>query len=235
VHLNLAITSHSIACNCSTEITNEFLGSNHSIITIHINHVQPGLDNFLPRWLLSKANWSNFRLLCDSKFSDRLNYLSVSEMYSMFEDCMLEAAVASISQSKNSHKISVPWWNEECELAVKNKKHAFNRTQRTRQPLDILIFKRRRAITRKVILAAKQQSWRSYCTSINNNTKLPMVWRTIKKFSDSLTFTHIPQLEQNGIRANNNQHKANVLGNQFQAVSSSDYPQAFTRNQPTLH
>jgi len=147
---------------------------------------------------------------------------------------MREAAVASIPQSKNSHKISVPWWNKECALAVKNKKHAFNRMRRTRRSIDILIFKRRRAVARKVILAAKQQSWRNYCTSINTNSKLPMVWRTIKKFSGSPS-TRIPQLEQNGIRANNNQHKANVLGNQFQAVSfSSDYPQAFTRNLPTL-
>jgi len=107
--------------------------------------------------------------------------------------------------------------------------------RRTRRPLHILIFKRRRAVARKVILAAEQQSWRNYCTSINNNTKRPMVWRTIKKLSGSLTFTRIPQLEQNGIRANNNQHKASVLGNQFQAVSSSSgYPQAFTRNLPTL-
>jgi len=106
--LDLAITSRSIACNSSTEITNEFLGSDHSMISIHINHVQPALDNFLPRWLLSKANWGNFRLFCDSKFSDRLNYLSVSEMYSAFEDCMREAAVASIPQSNNSHKIGVP-------------------------------------------------------------------------------------------------------------------------------
>ena len=234
--LDLAITSRSIACNCSTEITNEFLGSDHSIISIRINHVQPALDNFLPRWLLSKANWSNFRLLCDSKFSDTLNYRSVSEIYSAFEDCMREAAVASIRQSKNSHKISAAWWNKECELAVKNKKHAFNHVRRTKRPFDILIFKRRRAIARKVILAAKQQSWSNYCTSINNNTNVPVVWRTIKKFSGSLTFTRIPQLEQNSIRANNNQHKANVLGNQFQAVSSSsDYSQAFTRNLPTLH
>jgi len=29
-------------------------------------------------------------------------------MYSAFEDCMREAAVASIPQSNNSHKIGVP-------------------------------------------------------------------------------------------------------------------------------
>ena len=80
--------------------------------------------------------------------------------------------------------------------------------RRTRRPLDILIFERRRAIARKVILAAKQQSWHNYCTSVNNNTKLPMVWRTIKNFSGSPTFTRrFPQLEQNGVGANNNQQK----------------------------
>jgi len=116
--LDLAIASRSIACNCSTELRNEFLGSDHSIISIQINHVQPALDDFLPRWLLSKANSSDFRLFCGGKFSDRLNFLSVSEMYSAFEDCMREAVKVSIPQSKNSHKISVPWWNKDCELAV---------------------------------------------------------------------------------------------------------------------
>ena len=116
--LDLVIASRPMTCNCSTEITNEFLGSDHSITSIKTIYVQPALDNFLPGWLLSKANWSDFRL-CESKFSDRLNYLSVSEMYSAFEDCMREAAKASIPQSKNSHKMFLPWWNEDCELAVK--------------------------------------------------------------------------------------------------------------------
>ena len=108
--LDLAVTSRSIACRCSTEMTNEFLGGDHSIMSVHMDRVHPALDCFLHRWLLSGANWSGFRLLCDSGFSDGLTGLSVSEMYTTFEDCMREAAVASIPQSKNSHKISVPWW-----------------------------------------------------------------------------------------------------------------------------
>jgi len=101
---------------------------------------------------------------------------------------------------------------------------------RTRQLIDILIFKRRRAVARKVILAAKQHSGRN--TIPPSMTARKFLW--FGTLSGSLTFTRIPQLEQNGIRANNNQHKANVLGNQFQAVSFYDYPQAFTRSLQTL-
>ena len=67
-NLDLAIASRSIACNCSTEITKKFLGSDHSIISIQINHVQPALDNSLPRWLLCKANWSDFVLFVKMNF-----------------------------------------------------------------------------------------------------------------------------------------------------------------------
>ena len=124
-----------------------------------------------------------------------------------FETTLLEAACSRIPQTKPFHKISIPLWKKDCEVAVKNKKHALNRARRTRSPLDILIFKRCRAKEGKVILEAKHSTWRSYCTSINSNTKLSTVWTTIKKVSGSLSYTRIPQLENNGIVASNDQHK----------------------------
>jgi len=36
-----------------------------------------------------------------------------------------------------------------------------------------------------------------------------------RKLSGSLTFTRVPQVEQKGLRTNNSQYKANLLGNQF--------------------
>jgi len=126
----------------------------------------------------TKSGFSILLVRCAS--SGKLTGLTISEICTTFAVSMQEA---SIPQSKNYHKISVPWWNKECALAVKNKKHAFNRMRRTRRSIDMLIFKRRRAVAGKVILAAEQQSWRNYYTAINSNTKLPMVWRTIKNFS----------------------------------------------------
>ena len=53
--LDLSIASNSIARHCFTEVTNELLGSDHSITSINLNHVQPTINTFLPRWNLSKA------------------------------------------------------------------------------------------------------------------------------------------------------------------------------------
>jgi len=87
--------------------------------------------------------------------------------------------------------------------------------------LDVIVFNRSRANARKVILETKHATWLSYCTSINSNTKLSIIWETIKIFSGSLTYASIPQFENNRIVASNDQHKGNMLGNQFEAVSSS--------------
>ena len=40
---------------------------------------------------------------------------------------------------QNIRKNSVPWWNAECDRAIKNKNHAFNRMKRTIPQTDIII------------------------------------------------------------------------------------------------
>jgi len=82
-----------------------------------------------------------------------------------------------------SIKFPSPGGIKTAKLLQRIKKHGLKRARRTRSPLDILIFKRFMAKARKVILEAKQSTWRSYCTSINSNIKLSTVWTTIKKFS----------------------------------------------------
>jgi len=84
----------------------------------------------------------------------------------LFETSVREAAQEAIPQSSESNKITVPWWNKQCDIAVKNKKHAFNRMKRTRLQCDIIIFKRCRAKPGKIILEAKTSSWQQYCTSL---------------------------------------------------------------------
>jgi len=139
------------------------------------------------------------------------------------------------TQTKYSEQISVPWWNAECDRAIKNKKHAFNRRKRTRLQTDIIIFKRCRAKAQRTILAAKETSWRHYCSSITNNAKLAKVWRTIDKFSGKRASTHIPSLTHSGITGRNEQHKAHILASHY-ALSNVDthYPSEYFTKLPHL-
>ena len=111
----------------------------------------------------------------------------------------------------------------ECDRAIKNKKHALNRMKCTRSQTDIIIFKRCRAIARRTVLAAKETSWRHYCSGITNNAKLAKVWQTTAKFSGKRASIHIPSLTHNGITGRNDKHKAHILASHYASSNVDTY------------
>ena len=78
--------------------------------------------------------------------------------------------------------------------------------KRTRDPLDIVIFKRARAKAKLTLNEAKKLSWQNYCSSLSSNTTLGQVWSTLNRFNRQQTDTHIPTLHQNGVTGTNGKH-----------------------------
>ena len=117
--------SSSCASLCTSTVTSEFLGSNHSVVSTAVKASSTQEDLGVPKCNIGKADWQKFSEACDHtlcSFSIALDYA-----YCLFETSAREAALEAIPQSKGSIKIAVPWWNKQCDIAVKNKKHAFNR------------------------------------------------------------------------------------------------------------
>jgi len=138
--LDLVLVSSSHASPCNSTVTSEFLGSDHSVVSTAVKASTTPEDLGVPKWNFGKADWQKFSAACDQtlgSFSISLDYA-----YCLFETSVQEAALEAIPQSKRSIKIAVPWWNKQCDIAVRNKKHAFNRMKRTWLLRDIIIFKR---------------------------------------------------------------------------------------------
>jgi len=153
----LVLVSSSCASLCTSTVTSEFLGSDHSVVLTAVKASTMPEDFGVPKWNFGKADWQKFSAVYDhtlGSFSISLDY-----GYCLFETRVRVAALEAIPQSKRSIKIAVPRWNKQCDIAVKNKKHPFNRIKRTWLLLDIIIFKRCRAKDRRVILEAKSSSW----------------------------------------------------------------------------
>jgi len=181
----------------------------------------PPTKTHIPRWNFQRANWQRFSDLCDLSLPSISTELEQS--YKLCETSILQAATSSIPQTNYSEKLSVPWWNAECDRAIKNKKHALNRMKRTRSQTDIIIFKRCRAKARRTVLATKETSWRHYCSGITNNAKLAKVWRTIAKFSGKRASIHIPSLTHNGITGRNDQHRAHIFASHYSSSNIDTY------------
>ena len=116
-----------------------------------------------------------------------------------------------------------PWWNPECVSSVKAKSTALNDYKRTRTLSHYLNYKRHRGICKRVIKQSKRASWQALCSKFNSRSNISQVWNLIKaidgrSFKDRPT---IPPLICNDNTFVSDYNKSNILGLQFQTVSSS--------------
>ena len=82
-------------------------------------------------------------------------------------------------------KIKVPWWNEDCKLAIQGRWAALKRLRKTLRLEDVIEYKRKRAIAQRTIKRAKSASWKSFCSSVNPDTPLKTIWGKSQKYTGS--------------------------------------------------
>ena len=221
-HIDLTFASPRYSNIANWEVLSETCGSDHNVIKITFETLVNTEQMTGPKWLFHKADWPKFRALCDSYLSE-LN--SDDEMERLNEDitaAIVRAATESIPQSSGKKKKRyAPFWNEKCSQVVKERERA-KRALKIDSPHDDFIeYKRLKAIARKTIKSEKRKTWRSFCSSLSNRTKLTRVWNVVKNMNNCNKGDTIPAFEKNGKTANTNLEKANVLGNHFAAVSST--------------
>ena len=51
---------------------------------------------------------------------------------------------------------AVPYWNDKCSEAVKERKHAKRKVLRSRLPQDYIVYKRKKALAQKTIKTSKK-------------------------------------------------------------------------------
>ncbi len=84
---------------------------------------------------------------------------------------------------KRTHKQKVkvvPWWNEECFEAIKQRNKTFGELKRRHSLSNLLEYKKVQAVVRKTIKRAKGVYWRGFCSTTGRTTPVDKVWRMIK-------------------------------------------------------
>src|SRR5262249_18708683 len=137
--------------------------------------------------------------------------------------CIIKAAEASVPQSSSRLPIRPKiWWNEDCKRAKRLQRTAWNRFRRYPTSQNQRAFQHARAAARRVRRKAERESWRKYVTSINSSTPTKVVWNQIKKMRGNNCSYSMSIMIQNGVPITNFMNMANLLGEHFASVSSSD-------------
>jgi len=83
-------------------------------------------------------------------------------------------------KSRNNKHRTTPWWNSECNSAIKKYKQALNRFKKTKDPLDHILLKKWRAEARYITKTSKTLSWKNFTSTINHKIDPSALWNKIR-------------------------------------------------------
>ena len=119
----------------------------------------------------------------------------------------------------NSKRPRVPWWNEQCNIAIKSKNKLLSKAKREPTFENLVAFKRARAQAKLIVNQSKRECWRNFTTSINSSLHPTQLWTQIRKISNKREFEHITAIRNNqGEIQDKPQHIANILANYLHTI-----------------
>ena len=199
----------------------------------------------IPRYNLHKADWDKY-LIYTRNIPPFPYHQDHNETCSFLTDFIINAADKSIPKVNGGlNKSPVPWWSPTLTHLVKIK-HTLSRnlqrlTKRARtlsklpvttdtlQKLAIInisiscikpLFNKYNAKFRKAVIEGKILSWKSYVSSISDNTSIRDIWHKIRKISGSNVHPPRSSLRIDGISYHNPKDISNILGKHLADVSA---------------
>ena len=141
------------------------LGSDHFPVWIELQG-DPVLGSRPRRWNIQKADWTVFQASLETAILTRADISDTSA--EDFTSMILDSADGCIPKTSGRPRCTpVPWWTKECGDAIRARKRAFRKFDRSSTTENLIAFRKARAFARRTIKEAKAVSWRNYVSSLN--------------------------------------------------------------------
>lgn len=237
--IDLSLCSANIACAIEWTVNEDLYNSDHFPIHINLNNnlSDSNVRNLNSSWNFNKADWSLFSEHVNSNLQDISSLdpqqkLSSEELLRYFESQIRSAADAAIPKRKSKNtKKDVPWWNKECEEAIKAYEHAYNVYKRHQTFENKIEFKKLRAKSRRIIKNSKKEAWRTFIRSLNRNTPSGEIWNALNRIEgkNRMSFTSV-LTDDSGNSITDPFGMADLLADSFASNSSdNNYSAAFSK------
>ena len=227
--LDLALCSGNIFLDYSFEVHDDLCGSDH--FPIFLFPTQQRQNDHVQRWKLNRADWPEFRRLCDQELTPEL-MSSVNDDTEIFTSSLLFISEITIPKtSAVPKKLNKPWWNDECQEALDSRKRALNKFKKRPTSDNLDSFKKQYARARRIIRGAMRDSWKTYVSKLNNRTSSKKVWDMVRKITGKGNPGGIKQLVKDGEIITNVKDISNTLAGSISHNSSSaHYTPEFQRH-----
>jgi ribonuclease HI/exonuclease III len=223
--IDLSLASPVVAPLIDWRVHDDLCGSDHFPIILEFLQLYT-VPRKLPHWHLKRADWR--------KFETRVHLedqgdLPVNDMVVYFNRVVLGAARIAIPQSgRNPRKRSVPWWNNELEIARRQRNRAFRTFNQYPTPANLNAVRQSQAHIRRLMKQSRRTSFRAYVTSVNSQTPIKAVWDRVRRLQGHPHSEPLSALLHQNVLHTDPEEIANIVGAAFAAISSSaHYSPAF--------
>lgn len=186
--IDLTIVSNNIASDCHWMKIEDVGCSDHfpTICKYNIksnNQLKITASTDLGR-NFKKADWNQYENIIWDKIQTSIWHNQAETNIDNLIHIMGEAAnIAVPKKIYNPSKTYCPWWDEECSVKIKLRKEALKNFKNSPSTEAYIETKRVIASTRRFFKQKKKSKFKKFCESINRETEVSKIWKTIKKFS----------------------------------------------------
>lgn len=174
------------------------------------------------RFDFSRAEWRVFEDSIGRNLEGVISDGSIDDFNNSLSEVILNAAVEAIPcRGAPKERVIVPWWNRDCDKAVKERNRAFRTLRRNVTQENVIYYKQCRASARRIIKEPKRTCWRRFCGTLGPDTPTKHVWARIHRMSGKVAKVTMPVLKSEDIEAVNAIEKANMCAKVFQEVHNS--------------
>ena len=220
--LDLCLGSPALSLEYEWDVHQSTEGSDHypTLITnvVHQNRGEPRPSH----WIMKKANVDSFDQLCNQRFQPDLT--NHEQPMTEFTSILTEIAKASIPKSSAYPKrIPVPWYDDQCKNALKERKKACNSFKNNPSIENKIERNKQRAICQRLFRQKKRESWERYVSKLDTSVSAWQVWDMVKKISGKNSTTPLkPMIARNGDVLTSKPEIAAEIAKTFAFNSSSE-------------
>ncbi|XP_056635929.1 uncharacterized protein LOC130444674 [Diorhabda sublineata] len=235
--IDLSLCDPALSANLSWEALSYSYGSDHFSIIIE-NRTSPGKcsPKYSPKWRINSADWTSFSNQIELNMDSCDNTNDVQKCVLNFNKIILDSASQHIGQTKDiKGHTPVPWWNQDCEKAIREAKAALNKYRKHKTLQNRVELKKYKAKAQLVIKQSKKKSWQEYVSGINSSTPINKVWTKIRKMNGHSSKSTIRSIKHNDRYYSSTIDIANILGQSYQEQSStSNFTRDFLNNKAQI-
>ena len=172
------------------------------------------------RWDIRMARWDIYQTVnCWTTLPLQLRGRN-DELIQDFYDRLAAAASEAISIIQQNKFYPKPWWNQELKQLKERRERFYQQYRRNRTPTNLILWRRNRALHKKLVMKHKRESWISFVGTLEHKSPLATIYEAIRRIKGKIQ-RKINILEENGQTCTTIPEIANRLADTFSEISSN--------------